>query len=61
MNTSVAAYVSPPRQSTHSKEELDWLKATEVYQKKTGKAFLSRTDYLRIAQEMGYVKIGLSS
>jgi hypothetical protein len=41
----------------YSDDELDFLKAVEVWKKKSRKAFPTCCDYLAIAKELGYRKV----
>lgn len=41
----------------YSGEEVEWLKAVEAYQHRTGMKFLTFCQYLEILKSLGYVKV----
>jgi hypothetical protein len=55
-----------PRANTHpatsergySEEQTAWILAVEAYQKRTGRKFLFASDFLAVALELGYRKVG---
>ena len=48
-------------QKEYTNEQVVFMKAVELYQKKTNRKFLTTTEYLDIVKSLGYKKVGFSS